>query len=142
MGRQHREAKTVVTQVTDSVESAVLTGVGATLTARDRVVNFVGTVSDVTKVQRELKNRRKTVEKRIRGYERRGTTARNRFEREVKKQQGRERDQHHDEEGLEEKDGGTHGIAPRRHEDLGEGHGTLHVEEGGMIRTRRASASG
>jgi hypothetical protein len=73
-----REAATVVDRFGDAAERAALTYLGATLVARDNVVEFVDTYSNRNKLQRE-------VEKRLKRFERRGTTARNRFEREVKK---------------------------------------------------------
>lgn len=69
-----KEAVTVVERVGDVAERTVLTGVGITLSARDGVVEVLGTYTD-----------RKKLEKQLKGFERRGTTARNRFEREVKK---------------------------------------------------------
>jgi hypothetical protein len=67
-----------VTRVVDGAQRAALTYVGITLAARERVADFAGTVTD-----------RKQVEKRLKAFERRGTTARNRVERELKKQRTR-----------------------------------------------------
>jgi hypothetical protein len=62
----------------DYAERAVLIPVGAALIARDRVVNSVSdtisTYSSTTKTQQQLRR-----------FERRGATARNRLEREVRK---------------------------------------------------------
>jgi hypothetical protein len=68
----------VIERAGDAAERTVLTSVGATLTARDAVVEFVGTYSDPNKVQRE-------VERRLKTFERRGTTARRNLERELKR---------------------------------------------------------
>ena len=65
-------------RVVENVQRAALTYVGATLSARDRVAEIAGTLSD-----------RKQVERRLKAFERRGTTARNRVERELKKQRTR-----------------------------------------------------
>jgi hypothetical protein len=73
-----KEAVSVVERLGDVAERTVLTGVGATLTARDNILDLVETYSDRTKFQRRLK-----------GFERRGTTARNRLERELKKRRTR-----------------------------------------------------
>ena len=72
------EAVTVVDRVGDAAERTVLTGVGVTLTVRDSVVELVGTYSDRAKLTREI-------ERRLKGFERRGTTARKQLERDVKK---------------------------------------------------------
>ena len=73
-----RDAEKTVDRVVDGVQRAALTYVGATLTARDRVFEVAGTLGD-----------RKQVERRLKAFERRGTTARNRVERELKKQRTR-----------------------------------------------------
>ena len=73
-----RDAEKTVNKVVEGAERAALTYVGATLTARDRVAELVGTYSKPKKVERRLK-----------AFERRGTTARNRVERELKKQRTR-----------------------------------------------------
>jgi hypothetical protein len=72
------EAVTIVQRVGDAAERTVLTYVGATLTARDAVAEVVDTYTDSTKVKRSLK-----------GFERRGHTARNRVERELKRRRTR-----------------------------------------------------
>jgi uncharacterized protein (UPF0335 family) len=64
--------------VVDGVERVALTYVGATLSLRDRAFEAAGTLTD-----------RKQVERRLKAFERRGTTARNRVERELKKQRTR-----------------------------------------------------
>jgi hypothetical protein len=73
-----RDAEKTINKVVDRAERVALTYVGATLTARDRVVELVGTYSDTKQVERRLK-----------AFERRGTTARNRVERELKKRRTR-----------------------------------------------------
>jgi hypothetical protein len=79
---QVKAAKTTAAQGRNVAERAALVYVGATLEARDRVLNLAG----------ELVNRygsreaaEREVGKDIRRFERRGTTARNRLERDVKK---------------------------------------------------------
>ncbi len=77
-----RAARTTADQGKSLVERAALTYVGATLTARDRVIDAAGTVADT------LSTRKKAVrelEKLQARYERRGTTSRNQLERDVKK---------------------------------------------------------
>lgn len=73
-----RDAETTFTKVGDAAERTALTYVGATLEARDRVVELLGLYTDPDKLQRQLKK-----------FERRGTTTRNRVERELKKQRTR-----------------------------------------------------
>jgi hypothetical protein len=73
-----RDAEKTVNKVVEGAQRVALTYVGATLTARDRAVEIAGTLSD-----------RKQVERRLKAFERRGTTARNRVERELKKQRTR-----------------------------------------------------
>ena len=73
-----RAAKTTAKQGRNVAERAALVYVGATLEARDRAVALVSDLRDVTVS-------RKTAEKRIGKYERRGTTARNQLERDVRK---------------------------------------------------------
>ena len=73
-----RDAEKTVDRVVDGVQRVALTYVGATLSARDRVFEAAGTITD-----------RKQVERRLKAFERRGTTARNRVERELKKQRTR-----------------------------------------------------
>jgi hypothetical protein len=79
---QVKAAKTTAAQGRNVAERAALVYVGATLEARDRVVGLAG----------ELVNRfgsrasaEREVGKDIRRFERRGTTARNQLERDVKK---------------------------------------------------------
>jgi hypothetical protein len=73
-----RAAKTTAEQGRNVAERAALVYVGATLEARDRAVALVADLRDVTVS-------RKTAEQRIGKYERRGTTARNQLERDVRK---------------------------------------------------------
>ncbi|HEV2061382.1 MAG TPA: hypothetical protein VGR12_00905, partial [Solirubrobacteraceae bacterium] len=73
-----RDAEKTVDRVVDGAQRVALTYVGATLSARDRVFEIAGTLSD-----------RKQVERRLKAFERRGNTARNRVERELKKQRTR-----------------------------------------------------
>jgi hypothetical protein len=73
-----RAAKTTAKQGRNVAERAALVYVGATLEARDRAVALVSDLRDVTVS-------RKVAEKQIGKYERRGTTARNRLERDVRK---------------------------------------------------------
>jgi hypothetical protein len=79
---QVNAAKTTAAQGRNVAERAALVYVGATLEARDRVLDFAG----------ELVNRfgtraaaEREVGKDLRRFERRGTTARNRLERDVRK---------------------------------------------------------
>ena len=82
-------ARTPVDYVADYAEKAVLVPLGASLVARDRVIDAVTDLRDSyssrEKAERELKARQRRLETDIRRFERRGTTARNRFEREVRK---------------------------------------------------------
>ncbi len=79
---QVRAAKTTAAQGRNVAERAALVYVGATLEARDRVVGLAeglaSRFSTRTAAERELN-------KDIRRFERRGTTARNQLERDVKK---------------------------------------------------------
>jgi hypothetical protein len=70
--------KTRVEYVQHYAERAVLVQVGVALEARDRVVSTVNEVVD-------LATNRPNAERRLKRYERRGTTARNRVQREVRK---------------------------------------------------------
>jgi hypothetical protein len=72
------QPKTRVEQVQVLAERAVLVPVGASLLARD---NLVATVKDITSKYRT----RTGVERELKRYERRGATARNRFERQMRK---------------------------------------------------------
>jgi len=73
-----RAAKTTAKQGRNVAERAALVYVGATLEARDRAVALVTDLRDVT-------TSRTAAEKRIGKFERRGTTARNQAQRDVKK---------------------------------------------------------
>ncbi|HET6547410.1 MAG TPA: hypothetical protein VFG79_03060, partial [Solirubrobacter sp.] len=77
-----RAARITAEQGRSLAERAALSYVGATLIARDRVMDtatsLVGTFSTRAKAERELKKLQSR-------YERRGTTARNQLERDVKK---------------------------------------------------------
>jgi F0F1-type ATP synthase membrane subunit b/b' len=74
--------RTPLEQAQEIAERAILIPVGAALTARDRVVETVGEIVDTygsrASAQRKL-------ETNLRRYERRGTTARNQLQRDVKK---------------------------------------------------------
>jgi hypothetical protein len=70
--------KTRAEYVQHYAERAVLVQVGAALEARDRVVSTVNEVVD-------LATNRPNAERRLKKYERRGNTARNRVQREVRK---------------------------------------------------------
>src|SRR5437763_839526 len=70
------QPKTRVEQVQVLAERAVLVPVGASLMARD---NLVATVRDLTTRYRT----RTALERELKRYERRGVTARNRFERQI-----------------------------------------------------------
>jgi hypothetical protein len=73
-----RAAKTTAKQGRNVAERAALVYVGATLEARDRALALVNDLRDVT-------TSRKGAEKRISKFERRGNTARNQLERDVRK---------------------------------------------------------
>src|SRR5215218_2603417 len=73
-----RAAKTTAEQGRNVAERAALVYVGATLAARDRAIALVSDLRDVTTT-------RKGAEKRISKLERRGNTARNQLERDVRK---------------------------------------------------------
>ncbi len=91
-----RAAQTTAKQGRNVAERAALVYVGATLEARDRAVALVTDLREVT-------TSRKTAEQQIGKFERRGTTARNRLERDVRKARtrverelrGRRRDAEH-----------------------------------------------
>jgi F0F1-type ATP synthase membrane subunit b/b' len=74
--------RTPLEQAQEIAERAILIPVGAALTARDRVVETVGEIVDTygsrASAQRKL-------ETNLRRYERRGTTARNQLQRDVKR---------------------------------------------------------
>lgn len=80
-----REAKTGIDRVGDVAERAVLTGVGAALSARDNVRDIRVTYSSRSGVEQRLKKAQRELETDLRRFERRGSTARNQLEREVKK---------------------------------------------------------
>ncbi len=73
-----RAAKTTAKYGRNIAERAALVSVGATLEARDRAVALVNDLREVT-------TSRTAAEQRIGTFERRGTTARNRMERDVRK---------------------------------------------------------
>ena len=77
-----KAAKTTAAQGRNVAERAALVYVGATLEARDRALGLVNGIADRfgsrTAAERELN-------KDIRRFERRGTTARNQLERDVRK---------------------------------------------------------
>jgi hypothetical protein len=71
--------------VQHQAERAVLIPVGATLVARDSVIEAVKPLADGETRERELSKLQKRVSTNLRRFERRGTTARNRAVREVKR---------------------------------------------------------
>jgi hypothetical protein len=71
--------------VQHQAERAVLIPVGATLVARDSVIEAVKPLADGETRERELGKLQKRVSTNLRRFERRGTTARNRAVREVKR---------------------------------------------------------
>jgi hypothetical protein len=77
-----RAARTTAEQGKSLVERAALTYVGATLEARDRVVDAASTVADTFGTRKKAERELKKLQAR---YERRGTTTRNQVERDVKK---------------------------------------------------------
>ena len=77
-----RAAKTTAKQGRNVAERAALVYVGAALEARDRAIALVSDLRDVTTT-------RKGAEKRISKLERRGNTARNQLERDVRKARAR-----------------------------------------------------
>ena len=76
-----KQAESIVTQVTGVAESALLVPVGAALEVRDRVVGAIQPWTSRPSAERELNRVRRDV----RRYERRGTVARNRVVRELRK---------------------------------------------------------
>ncbi|MDQ3768500.1 MAG: hypothetical protein M3370_03345, partial [Actinomycetota bacterium] len=66
-------------------ERAMLVPVGATLIARDNVVEAVRPYTKRTTAERELKKLQREVKVDVNKFERRGNTARNRVQREVKR---------------------------------------------------------
>jgi hypothetical protein len=82
--------RTPVERYVDVAGRAVTIPVGAALVARDNVVELAGRYSSLDSVERELRAR---IETDLRTFERRGTTARDHFERELGKRRERvERD--------------------------------------------------
>jgi hypothetical protein len=77
-----RAARTTAEQGTSLVERAALSYVGVTLAARDRVVETAGSVADTFSTRKKAERELKKLQAR---YERRGVTARNQLERDVKK---------------------------------------------------------
>ncbi len=77
-----RAARTTAEQGKSIVERAALSYVGATLVARDRVIETAGTVADTLTTRKKAERELKKLQAR---YERRGVTARNQLERDVKK---------------------------------------------------------
>jgi hypothetical protein len=75
-----REAnRTPVERYADIAGRAVTIQVGAALIARDNVVELANRYSSLDKVERELRAQRKRLEKDLRTFERRGTTARDKL---------------------------------------------------------------
>jgi hypothetical protein len=77
-----RAARTTAEQGKSIAERAALSYVGATLAARDRVIETAGTVADTFSTRKKAERELKKLQAR---YERRGVTARNQLERDVKK---------------------------------------------------------
>jgi hypothetical protein len=75
---------TALEALAQQAERVVLTGVGATLTARDNVVETVRPYTRVETAQREVQKLQRRANVNLRKYERRGTSARNQLERRVK----------------------------------------------------------
>jgi hypothetical protein len=80
-----KQAESIVTQVTGVAESALLVPVGAALEVRDRVVGAIAPWTRRTSAEREINRVRRDV----RRFERRGTVARNRVVRELRKRRNR-----------------------------------------------------
>jgi hypothetical protein len=78
---EKKQAESIVTQVTGVAESAVLVPVGVALEVRDRVAGVIQPWTTRPSAERELNRVRRDV----RRYERRGTVARNRVVRELRK---------------------------------------------------------
>src|SRR6476619_6090430 len=74
--------RTPVKQAQDLAERAVLIPVGAALVARDRVVE---SVTEPAKPFRTRETAQRQIERDLKRFERRGTTARNRVERRLKR---------------------------------------------------------
>ena len=77
-----RAARTTAEQGKSLVERAALSYVGVTLVARDRVIETAGSVADTFSTRKKTERELKKLQAR---YERRGITARNQLERDVKK---------------------------------------------------------
>jgi hypothetical protein len=77
-----RAARTTAEQGKSIAERAALSYVGVTLVARDRVLETAGTVADTFSTRKKAERELKKLQAR---YERRGVTARNQLERDVKK---------------------------------------------------------
>ena len=75
-------AKSPVQQAQDFAERAVLIPVGAALTARDQVVE---TMSNAAKPYRNRESAQRQLERELKRFEHRGSTARNRAERQLKR---------------------------------------------------------
>ena len=71
--------------VATQAQRAALIPVGAALSARDSVVEAVKPYSSLDKAEKEISRLRRDVSRDLNRYERRGTTARNRLQREVKR---------------------------------------------------------
>ena len=74
--------KSPVQQVQDIAERAVLVPVGAALVARDQVVE---TVANAAKPYRNRESAQRQLERELKRFEHRGSTARNRAERQIKR---------------------------------------------------------
>jgi hypothetical protein len=77
-----RAARITAEQGRSLAERAALSYVGATLVARDRVIEVAGTLADTLGSRKKAERELKKLQSR---YERRGNTARNQLERDVKK---------------------------------------------------------
>jgi hypothetical protein len=80
--------RTAVERYVDFAGRAVTIPVGAALVARDNVVELASKYSSLDEVERELRAQRRRIEGELRTFERRGTTVRDRFERELAAQAG------------------------------------------------------
>lgn len=74
--------RTPLDQAQEYAERAILIPVGAALTARDRVIETVGEIVDSYGTRASAQRK---IETNLRRFERRGTTARNQLQRDVKK---------------------------------------------------------
>ena len=86
-------AKTPVDRVQEYAQKAVAVQLGASLVARDAVIEAVdGLRTSLTsreKAEKELQLRRRRLQAELKRFERRGTTARTRFERDLKSRRTR-----------------------------------------------------